>query len=127
MALIKKYTFDVEPVPKARPRFTRKGFTYTPARTKKAETEIKRLIGRDYSIIDFPIGVAIELLIERPASVKRVYPSVRPDADNMGKLVLDALNGLVYKDDAQICDLIIKKRYSDKNQIIVEIHTLEDS
>lgn len=128
MALLKKYVFDIDPVAKARPRFTRKGFTYTPAKTKNAENAIKRLIGSDYSVLDIPLGVSIELFIERPASVKgRLYPHVRPDVDNFCKTVLDALNGLVYKDDSQICDLIVKKRYSDKGQIIVEIFSLDDA
>ena len=35
----------------------------------------------------------------------------KPDCDNMGKICLDALNGIAYPDDAQISSLYITKRY----------------
>ena len=43
---------------------------------------------------------------------KRVYSepdTYRPDADNESKLVMDALNGLVWADDAQVVDLHVVK------------------
>ena len=33
----------------------------------------------------------------------------KPDADNEAKLVMDALNGLVWADDAQVVDLHVVK------------------
>jgi Holliday junction resolvase RusA-like endonuclease len=35
----------------------------------------------------------------------------RPDIDNLCKLVLDALNGVAYNDDGQVCVLLAEKRY----------------
>jgi Holliday junction resolvase RusA-like endonuclease len=37
------------------------------------------------------------------------------DLDNQNKLVLDALTGIVYNDDAQIHDLRLIRRYDRKN------------
>lgn len=35
---------------------------------------------------------------------------VRPDADNVAKLVLDALNGAAWEDDTQVVSLSVVKR-----------------
>jgi len=45
----------------------------------------------------------------------------KPDWDNLGKLVSDACNKIVYKDDAQVCDSRIIKGYSDKPGLYVTI------
>ena len=43
---------------------------------------------------------------------KIVLPNKRPDLDNYGKLLLDALHDVVYKDDAVVCKLTSQKFYS---------------
>src|SRR5215470_1118675 len=48
----------------------------------------------------------------------------RPDADNLAKLAADALNGVVYKDDAQIAEARICKVYSTQPKITVTISVL---
>jgi len=35
----------------------------------------------------------------------------KPDLDNLAKSVKDALQGLIYKTDSQIVELILRKRY----------------
>lgn len=35
----------------------------------------------------------------------------RRDLDNQNKLILDALNGIVYEDDSQIAELILRRGY----------------
>ena len=42
----------------------------------------------------------------------KLKPCKKPDADNIAKVVSDALNGIVYEDDSQICDLNVKKLYT---------------
>jgi Holliday junction resolvase RusA-like endonuclease len=48
-------------------------------------------------------------------------PTSTPDADNIGKLVGDALNKIVWVDDAQVVDLRVIKRYSDAPALRVEV------
>ena len=45
----------------------------------------------------------------RPKSVSSEPDTYKPDGDNEGKLVMDALNGLVWADDAQVVDLHVVK------------------
>lgn len=49
----------------------------------------------------------------------------KPDCDNIAKAVLDALNGLAYKDDAQVAELVVKKRYGEKAHVAVRIESKE--
>lgn len=44
----------------------------------------------------------------------------RRDLDNQNKLILDALTGIVYEDDSQICDLRLIRGY-DKSRPRIEL------
>ena len=45
------------------------------------------------------------------------YPkTTRPDVDNYAKCVLDALNGLAYRDDSQVVDLHVVKWVAAGNE-----------
>lgn len=44
-----------------------------------------------------------------------------PDADNIAKLVKDALNGIAYDDDAQVYSLTVRKVYSDHARTSVTV------
>ena len=50
-----------------------------------------------------------------------VYHFKKPDCDNMAKFYLDCMNELIYKDDAQICDLHVKKIYSMVPSVLIRI------
>jgi len=52
-------------------------------------------------------------------------PAKRPDLDNIVKLYMDAMNGLVFEDDSQIVSLYADKRYSTEEGVIVEIFSHE--
>ena len=43
-------------------------------------------------------------------------PTKKPDADNIGKVVLDALNGIAYEDDKQVIELRVSKQYSEERE-----------
>lgn len=45
----------------------------------------------------------------------------KPDCDNIAKIILDALNGLAYKDDSQITALLIFKEYGEQAKVSVEV------
>ena len=39
-----------------------------------------------------------------------------PDADNLAKMIMDALNGHVYVDDKQVCELVVRKTWTTRPQ-----------
>ena len=48
----------------------------------------------------------------------------KPDVDNIAKAILDSLNGLPYKDDNQVAELVVRKEYGLENRIIVELEEI---
>ena len=43
----------------------------------------------------------------------KLFPTKKPDADNVAKVICDALNGVAYGDDTQIIKLVILKAYTE--------------
>lgn len=132
---MKTVTFTVagEPQGKARPRVTRNG-TYTPKKTRDFERLVK-LSYRDQcggmTFGDKPLTVTVTAYMQPPKSVSKkkraamlagtIYPKRKPDADNIAKAVCDALNGIAYRDDAQVSLLIVEKLYGDLPRVTVHI------
>lgn len=56
----------------------------------------------------------------------QLRPTKKPDADNIAKVVCDALNGLAYHDDTQIVDLQVLKCYAgdDEQGVYVVINEI---
>jgi Holliday junction resolvase RusA-like endonuclease len=52
-------------------------------------------------------------------------PGKRPDVDNLIKIVMDALEKLTYKNDAQIVSAKIDKYYSNKPGLDIKIYRIE--
>lgn len=122
-----------EPVGKGRPRHTRQGHTYTPAKTRDYERDIRAIVAQAYPNFT-PLECALKVVvlaymsIPKSASGKKrvamlaqeVWPTKKPDADNLFK-TLDALNGLIWRDDSQIVSAVVHKVYSDRPRLEVNI------
>src|SRR5262249_19263520 len=50
-----------------------------------------------------------------------ILPTGKPDFDNVGKIIADAVKGIVWGDDAGVCDGRVIKRYSDEPALRVEV------
>lgn len=116
------------------------GQTYTPAATKNFEADItdkiKKIMEKErYKTFPakVPLDVKVLFFFHIPASLSKKkkaqtcgqFVTKRPDIDNLLKSVLDAMNGIVYADDAQICHLSALKVYHQnkmmKDEIQIEI------
>jgi Holliday junction resolvase RusA-like endonuclease len=106
------YTFVAHGRPKSkdRPRMTRRGRTYTPAKT--TEAEIALVEQYEGPVFDGPIRV--EVKYEKDAQVITIVPlgeehhsKLTADIDNLLKLTLDALQreGGAYTNDRQVVEL----------------------
>ena len=73
--------------------------------------------------------------IPRSATKKRralmeaneVRPTKKPDADNVSKIILDALNGLAYHDDSQVVELTVKKKFALYPRVDVVLWLRDDA
>lgn len=124
-----KSTFiKIKPKPAPRPRVTRNG-TYN----DKSYTEYKNAIKLAYISVHGktqntnPIMMVLEFFFETPKSWSKKkkedakWHISRPDADNLSKSIKDALNGVAYKDDSQVCFLQVRKQYARFNGVKIEI------
>jgi Holliday junction resolvase RusA-like endonuclease len=117
-------------VPKARPKFARRGnfvHTYTPAKSAAYEKHVVDCAMeslRKQGIISFFDGpLEVDLLVLMPVpkswSMKKkesvffdeVMPTSKPDLDNFVKAICDACNRIVWRDDSQIVKMSARKRY----------------
>lgn len=117
--MIRMVDFDVDLVRgKGRVRFVRQtGRTYTPDATAEAMERIRSAYVRAANGATAPKGTPVLVEIDtfrplpksRPKRVTHEPDVFKPDADNIAKLVLDALNGTAWADDTQVTDLEVHK------------------
>ena len=50
-----------------------------------------------------------------------VWHTKKSDIDNLLKLVMDSLNGVFWKDDSQICQVIAYKLYDEKPRTVIQV------
>lgn len=63
------------------------------------------------------LAVEIVFFLDRPKSVRREYPSTRPDIDKLARSTLDALaTAKVFSEDGRVVDLTLRKRYCEPGQ-----------
>ena len=128
-------TFFVPGTPrgKGRPRFSRKsGRAYTPAETAAYESTVAyaghAAMGTQ-TLLEGPVGVKMTAVFGIPASwsLKRkaaaIHHTSKPDADNIAKCC-DALNGIIWKDDAQVARISVSKVYGETPGLHVFVEAL---
>ena len=122
--------FSVPGVPIAQPRIKATAIggyarVYTPktADAYKASVAIAFKTAYGGNPIDGPVHVSIEFVMSRPKSMiwrKREMPSEwhtkKPDIDNLAKAAIDALYGLAWIDDSQVCSMSITKRIASGSE-----------
>ena len=87
---------------------------------------------KDRPLLEGPLKLDIVCYIQRPKSKTRknpranrmLVPDTKPDWDNLGKMVSDALSGIVYADDRQIIDGRVRKEYADTGSPRTEVEIL---
>lgn len=115
------------PIAKGRPRFTRQGRVFTPAKTRNAEAEMRWLLAQWWlpkTPLLGPLEIEVKFYFLRPRSVskqKRAHHVVKPDLSNTLKTLEDAGNGLVWHDDSQIIAATISKSYDTTQRIELRI------
>lgn len=132
------FSFDIEPVAQARTRYTSHPYPheYDPIEVKRFKRQVNAMATQKMQQLGLePLDDALEVIMTayRPIqkSVSKIehtrratgmsLPVVKPDTDNYIKSFLDALNGVIWIDDALITDLHVKKRYSDHPRIEMEV------
>lgn len=131
-----------EPMGKQRPKFSRAGKfvrTYTPAKTVNYEQWVKlcyKQAGGEH-LGTGPIEIVVEVNYKIPKSFSKkkrqqaldriIVPTVKPDCDNVLKIICDSLNGIAYEDDKQIVHANVWKFYAEQPSVNVRVNTINDT
>lgn len=126
-----------EAVPQARPRVTRRG-TYDPPRCKAYKQKVALIAKtemRGRPPMSGPVQMFVNVYHGIPKSWSRnkkidaiadvIYPTTKPDIDNILKGIMDALKGIVWKDDAQVVIIEAMKEYGEFSRVEMIIEEIE--
>lgn len=138
-----QFTVQGAPCGKARARTVRSAATgrtvsYTPEKTAAYEdlvrAEYLAQCKNEYLGEKTEIDVTIDAYYKIPERVNNwqraqmerdmARPTKKPDCDNIAKIILDALNGIAYRDDAQVVTLRVGKRYSLEPRVEVRLEVV---
>lgn len=140
--------FTINAVPVAQPRQRHRIVTtgdrtfaqnYTPARDPvnafKASCQIAASMALT-SPLTGPVQLWLSFIFPRPKSLTRkrganprVWKASKPDADNLQKSLCDALNGIAWVDDSQICWVTAQKLIASADElprVIVRINECQE-
>lgn len=129
-----KFFASGKPKGKGRPRF-HNGHPYTDAQTRQYEYQIAANYRRIAGNFKFPDDVFLSVTViqympipkstskVKAANMKdgKIFPSAKPDLDNVIKAVLDALNGVAYKDDSKVVCIYSRKIYGENPGVMVTV------
>lgn len=129
-------------VAQGRPRFARRGGfvqTYDPPKSKEYKELIKTYAHKvkPKEPLTQALSIEIDVYREIPKSWSKkkkedatngtLLPTVKSDVDNYAKGIMDAISGIIYEDDKQVCELKVTKKYSNDPRAEVKIRNLEES
>ena len=107
------------------------------ARTANAETWVKSCaidqVGTP--LLDGPLAITLTIGVtiprswpkKRQAAARDGYlrPTGKPDFDNTSKLICDALNKIVWRDDSQITDVLFAKVYAEVPATVLVVRQVQ--
>jgi Holliday junction resolvase RusA-like endonuclease len=107
---------------------------YTPKKTKDYEGTVAwyaRTAMGSRPPITGPCAVMLSVSVRVPTSWSKaeqraalagdLWPTGKPDIDNTVKALFDAMNGIVWVDDAQACVISAHKRYMPEPGVLVHV------
>lgn len=132
-----RFTVFGKPFGKQRPKATIRGKhagVYTPKETTEYEKLVVAMFKQAYpntKPIEGEVRATIVAFYPIPKSTSKkktklmkehqLKPMVKPDIDNVCKIICDALNGVAYTDDSHITAVSIAKYYSETPRVEVKI------
>ena len=128
-----------EPVAFARSRISRGGIHYTPAEQRNTMAALRMAAQQamehaSAAVFDEPLSLTLlsEHRIPYTWSKKKqarallgeLRPAKKPDIDNLYKLAADAFSGVVYRDDALIVEVWLRKVYGNQPKLVCTIQPI---
>jgi Holliday junction resolvase RusA-like endonuclease len=126
-----------EPVGKAARVRTKNGHTFLPTRTRDYMAVVSHeahLAMAGSPLFDGPVGYCITMMVQAPKKrskelqvaldLDRAWAPKKPDCTNVLKGVEDAMNRIVWRDDAQVVRGSFAKKYSETPGLHIYVEAL---
>ena len=133
-----QFTVEGSPIAQKRHKHTKSGHTYDPSKADKRLFLANALKSAPKKPLEKEVFLKIEFYIYRPKKHYRTgryshllknnppyWHITRADIDNLLKLIMDALNGVYYKDDCQVCYVKMLKKYSANPRTVITVEGIE--
>lgn len=126
-----RFVVDGTPVPQGSKSVSRSGHMYE---ANKALGPWRRTVSaaasqhRQNPLMTGPLRVSLIFYMPIPKRLpkeRRGMPCTKPDLDKLARAVGDALTGIIWGDDGQVCYLEATKVYSDRPRVEVLVSTME--
>ena len=104
--------FKLDRIPvKRRARINRRGRAYVDVKTQADLKAVREAYKGE--LYECPVKVTVvayrPIPKSKPKKIEVMPFTSKPDVDNIGKAILDGLNGVAYRDDSQVTELRITK------------------
>jgi Holliday junction resolvase RusA-like endonuclease len=132
------FLFEVfsAPIPQKQTQFIRAtGIAYNPSKKDAERLRWQILPDAPQTPLEGAVEMHLTFYLPIPKSASNrlrtqmingvVLPTKKPDFDNLAYLVTNALKGIVYRDDSQVTDCIIRKRYGERPRTVIKIIPIE--
>ena len=121
-------TIAGDPVAQGRGRIVKRGPHFgiaDPPKSKEWKQDLKLLAQQHAQspLWDCPVGMDLTVVCQRPKSAKKAgtYKATKPDLSNYEKGIEDALEGVIYCNDARICVKTSRKVFGVAPGIMVRL------
>jgi len=128
-----------QPVAKGRPQFVKAtGIAITPKKTRAWEKDARQVARMQMSgrkPIEGPVQLTVIAFFvpsmswptwkQEAALNGQVVHTAKPDLDNLVKAAKDAMNGIVWLDDAQVASSSERKCYGDRPGVVITAQKLD--
>jgi len=142
-SMMRLLTLDSEPLACQRPRVSKNGGVWKPK--QKEHDALKKEIAEawePFRMIEGGVCVTVDMFFQTPKAFKgrgessdtyfllgefytpsgEIYPKyTRPDVDNLLKSYLDAMTGIVWKDDGCVWGASCRKWYREKHGVEIRV------
>lgn len=108
--------------------------SYTPSQTRSEQGAIRMFASaamQGQPPLEGPLDLRISAFMPVPQSWSQrkqaqalagvVMPTGKPDWDNLAKSVCDALSKVVFRDDSQVVNAAVWKRYAADPRVVIEV------
>lgn len=134
-----KFEISGQPVGQGRPRVVHRGrysHAFDPPKSRAYKQNARLLLMAAYhgKPLAGPVRISVQAFFGVPKSYSKkkqkaclageIWPTKKPDADNILKGVMDACNGIAYLDDKQVVDDHTTKQYAAEPRVVVQIEAL---